>query len=147
MAVAVLTCWFKLLGFQVMARGGACTREDVGAMLWWVGWWGAVPCRVWGGLQRETSLLEVGVGGVIQALNSDTEVSGGTLHSVTLGRQRAFSGEGFCLARSSPGPLLNCPQRGRGWAWGSSRGRGCECGGDPTEGEMDASVLGPWPRV
>lgn len=112
--MAVLTRWFKLLGFQVVARGGACTCEDVGA----------VPCRggwVGGGLSSAGCgvacsgrlLLEVGVGGVIQAPNSDTKVSGGTLHPVTLGRQRAFSG-GFCLARSSPGPSLNCPQRGRG---------------------------------
>lgn len=51
MAVAVLTRWFKLLGFQVVARGGACTCEDVRA----------VPCRaVAGGLVGGCPLQGVG---------------------------------------------------------------------------------------
>ena len=42
-SLAGLNSW----NFRLYHRGGAWTREDGGAVPWWVGWWGAVPCRCW----------------------------------------------------------------------------------------------------
>lgn len=125
MAVAV-TAGLSSWNFRSCHRGSAWTPEDL------------VPCHggwVGGGLSP------AGVGWPAAGA-----FSGGTLRSVTLGGQQAFSRGGFCLARSSPGPLLNRPQQGWGSAWGSPRGRGRECRGDRGKERWRLAVWGPGPE-